>query len=74
MAATSDTDPLIRKLESIFPLTDVERDALATLPMQMADLRPSPPGPPQVDGAPGAMMPQTCTPFGGCYVTTSMVQ
>ena len=31
--------PLIRKLESIFTLTEDERDALVSLPMQVADLK-----------------------------------
>jgi CRP-like cAMP-binding protein len=32
-------NPLIRKLESVFPLTDEERQALETLPMQVAVLK-----------------------------------
>jgi CRP-like cAMP-binding protein len=41
LAATfhPDYNPLIRKLESIFPLTDDERQALETLPMQVAVLK-----------------------------------
>ena len=31
--------PLIAKLESIFPLTDEERAALTVLPMQVQDIR-----------------------------------
>jgi CRP-like cAMP-binding protein len=34
-----DYNPLIRKLESVFPLTDDERQALETLPMQVAVLK-----------------------------------
>ena len=39
MAVSSNSHPLIRKLESIFTLTDEERDALVSLPMQVADLK-----------------------------------
>ena len=39
MAVSSNSHPLIRKLESIFTLTDEERDALVSLPMQIADLK-----------------------------------
>ena len=39
MTATHTAHPLIRKLESIFTLTDEERDALVSLPMQVADLK-----------------------------------
>ncbi len=34
-----DYNPLIRKLESVFALTDDERQALETLPMQVAVLK-----------------------------------
>ena len=34
-----DANPLIRKLESIFTLSDDERDAVSNLPMQVADLK-----------------------------------
>ncbi len=42
LAATlpSDANPLVRKLESIFTLSDDERGAIANLPMQVIDLRP----------------------------------
>jgi CRP-like cAMP-binding protein len=36
---TSDYNPLIRKIESVFTLTDGERQALESLPMQLAVLR-----------------------------------
>jgi CRP-like cAMP-binding protein len=39
LAVSSNSHPLIRKLESIFTLTDEERDALVSLPMQVADLK-----------------------------------
>ena len=39
MDVSSNSHPLIRKLESIFTLTDEERDALVSLPMQVADLK-----------------------------------
>src|SRR5215204_1989785 len=39
LAVSSNSHPLIRKLESIFTLTDEERDALVILPMQVADLK-----------------------------------
>ena len=39
MAVSSNSHPLIRKLESIFTLTDEEQDALVSLPMQVADLK-----------------------------------
>jgi CRP-like cAMP-binding protein len=39
LAASSNSHRLIRKLESIFTLTDDERDALTNLPMQVADLK-----------------------------------
>jgi CRP-like cAMP-binding protein len=35
----SQDNPLIRKIESIFPLTDEERQALETLPMQLAVIK-----------------------------------
>jgi CRP-like cAMP-binding protein len=35
----SENNPLIRKLDSIFTLSDEERGAVASLPMQIADLR-----------------------------------
>jgi hypothetical protein len=34
-----DYNPLIRKIESVFPLTDDERQALETLPMQVTALK-----------------------------------
>jgi CRP-like cAMP-binding protein len=39
LAVSSNSHPLIRKLESIFTLTDEERDALVSLPMQVQDLK-----------------------------------
>jgi CRP-like cAMP-binding protein len=39
LAVSSNSHPPIRKLESIFTLTDEERDALVSLPMQVADLK-----------------------------------
>ena len=39
MVAPHTAHPLIRKLESISTLTDDERDALVSLPMQVADLK-----------------------------------
>jgi CRP-like cAMP-binding protein len=38
VAQHSTNDPLIRRLESIFPLADDERQALQDLPMQIADI------------------------------------
>src|SRR4051812_43803115 len=35
----SNNNPVIRKLESIFALTDEERDAMARLPMQVANIK-----------------------------------
>ncbi|MDF2972885.1 MAG: Crp/Fnr family transcriptional regulator [Microvirga sp.] len=40
MMAQSPNGMMIRKLESIFPLTDEERNALASLPMQVVTFRP----------------------------------
>src|SRR3954447_11179644 len=40
LAASSHDTPLIRKLESIFPLSEDERSALESLPIQVANLGP----------------------------------
>lgn len=39
MAHFNDVHPLIRKLESVYVLSDNERDALRNLPMQITDIR-----------------------------------